>query len=74
MANAPSTPITPMLLKVEEVAQLLRTTPKAVYTMVERHQLPGACRIGRRLLFSQQALVAWLLEKSGASSPRGDRR
>ena len=64
----------PYLLTVAEVADLLRTSPKAIYTMVERGQLPGVHRIGRRLLFGQAALVAWLTEKSGTPSPEGQRR
>lgn len=65
----------PMLLTVSEVAEVLRTTNKAVYAMVERGQLAGTVRrIHRRVLFDQAALVAWLSETSGAPSPEGDRR
>lgn len=39
------------LLTVAEVAALMRTTPKAVYLKVDRGQLPGVVREGRRLLF-----------------------
>jgi excisionase family DNA binding protein len=39
-----------MLLTADEVAELLRTSRKAVYAMVERGQLPGVRRVGRRLL------------------------
>lgn len=67
--TANAVPPTPMLLTVEDVARLLRTTPKAIYTMVSRGQLPGVCRIGRRLLFGQATLLAWLSEKSGTPSP-----
>jgi len=38
------------LLTVDETAKLLRTTPKAIYTMIERNQLPGVVRLGRRVL------------------------
>lgn len=38
------------LLKPEEVAALLRTSLKAVYTMAERGKLPGAIKVGTRLL------------------------
>lgn len=62
----------PRLLTVAEVAEALRTTTKAIYTMVERDQLPGVHRIGRRVLVSQPALVRWL-EERGAPSPRGAR-
>ena len=43
----------PALLTSGEVAELLRTTRKAVYAMVERRQIPGVVRLGRRLLFRQ---------------------
>jgi len=64
----------PFLLTVQEVAQLLRTTPKAVYTMAERAQLPGIVRVGRRLLFRRDRLLEYLRENSGTPSPEGDRR
>lgn len=67
--SANALPSVPVLLTVDDVAALLRTTPKAIYTMVSRGQLPGVCRIGRRLLFGQAALLAWLSEKSGTPSP-----
>ena len=58
----------PDLVTVPELAEGLRTSPKAVYTMVERNMLPGVVRIGRRLLFRRDALLQWLSE-SGAPSP-----
>jgi excisionase family DNA binding protein len=60
----------PALLTSGEVAELLRTTRKAVYAMVERRQLPGVIRVGRRVLFQQQALVDWLGQKSSPSLER----
>jgi excisionase family DNA binding protein len=59
----------PVLLTVAETAALLRTSRKAVYAMVERGQLPGVIRIGRRLLFRRDALVDWLDQKD-APSPK----
>ena len=56
-----------MFLTVAEVAALLRTTRKAVYAMVERGQLPGITRIGRRVLVRRQDLVDWLGQKRAAS-------
>ncbi len=60
----------PVLLDTAEVADVLRTTRKAVYAMVERGQLPGVIRVGRRVLFQQQALVDWLRQKSEPSLER----
>lgn len=49
----------PTYMTVAETAVLLRTTPKAVYVMVERGLLP-AVHLGRRLLFSRERLIAFL--------------
>jgi excisionase family DNA binding protein len=57
------------LLTVDEVAILLRTSRKAVYAMVERRQLAGVRRIGRRVLIDRDELLHWL-DHTCASSPR----
>ena len=63
-------PRTPVLLTPNEVAELLRTSRKAIYSMVERGQLPGIVRIGRRVLVREDALLDWLRQKSTASLER----
>ena len=60
----------PVLLTPCEVAELLRTTKKAIYSMIERAQLPGVVRIGRRVLIRQEALLDWLRQKSTPSLER----
>jgi excisionase family DNA binding protein len=55
------------LLTPIEVADLLRTSKKAIYAMVERRQLPGIVRIGRRVLVEEDALLDWLRQKSTPS-------
>ncbi len=61
-------PIDPHQLQTaDEVAALLRTTRKAVYAMVERGQLPGVTRIGRRVLFRSDVLLDWLRQQSAPS-------
>ncbi|MEQ1908016.1 MAG: helix-turn-helix domain-containing protein [Vicinamibacterales bacterium] len=57
----------PALLTSGEVAELLRTSRKAVYAMAERAQVPGVVRINRRLLFREDALLDWLRQKSKPS-------
>ena len=57
----------PNLLTPVEVANVLRTTKKAIYAMVERAQLPGVVRIGRRVLVREDALLDWLRQKSTPS-------
>jgi excisionase family DNA binding protein len=63
----------PVLLTVDDVAQLLRTTNRAIYAMIERRQLPGIVRIGRRVLFRTTDLLDWLNQKS-APSQRSEQR
>ena len=63
----------PSFLTAVETADLLRTTPKAVYSMAGRGQLPGVTRIGRRVLVRADLLLDWLDERR-APSPEGGRR
>lgn len=53
----------PVLMTVGEVASLLRTTPRAIYAMVERRQLPGIVRVGRRVLIRSDDLLHSLGQK-----------
>jgi excisionase family DNA binding protein len=57
----------PVLLTPTEVAALLRTSRKAIYAMVERAQLPGVVRIGRRVLVREDTLLDWLGQKRAPS-------
>lgn len=50
----------PTYLKPDEAALLLRTSRKAIYSMIERRQMPGVCRIGRRVLIKRADLVDFL--------------
>jgi excisionase family DNA binding protein len=58
------------LLTPDDVASLLRTSRKAIYAMVERGQLPGIVRIGRRVLLREAELIEWLRQKSHAVAGR----
>jgi excisionase family DNA binding protein len=57
----------PILLTADEAAELLRTTRRAIYAMVERGQLPGVVRVRRRLLLRTDALLNWLEQKCAQS-------
>jgi excisionase family DNA binding protein len=63
----------PLLLTVDETASLLRTTRKAIYALIERGQLPGVTRLGRRVLILRSELLEWLCEKR-TTSPGRNRR
>ena len=64
-ANHPARGV-PILLTPDEVAGHLRTSKKAIYAMIERKQLPGIVRIGRRVLIREDAMLDWLGQKSHA--------
>jgi len=53
-----------LLITVAEVGTLLRTSRKAIYTMIERGQLPGVVRINRRVLVDRAVLLNWVRQKS----------
>ena len=60
----------PEFLVPQEVADMLRTSRPAIYAMVERRQLPGVTRIGRRILIQRAALLDWLDQKRTPSLRR----
>ncbi len=62
----------PVFLTPEEAAALLRTTRKAIYVKIERCQLPGVTRLGRRVLIRTSSLLEFLDQQS--SSLREDQR
>jgi len=57
----------PILLTADEAAELLRTTRRAIYAMIERGQLPGVVRVRRRVLLRTDALLHWLNQKCAPS-------
>jgi excisionase family DNA binding protein len=50
----------PLLLTADEVASLLRTSRVAVYSMIDRGQLPGVIKIGRRVRVERDVLLQFL--------------
>lgn len=64
----------PELLTLDEAAAFLRTTRLAVLRMVQRAQLPGVVRLGRRILIRAPDLRAHVgllpCEPSNGSRPR----
>ena len=58
----------PVLLTVDEAADLLRTTKRAICAMIERRQLPGVIRVRRRVLLRADDLLN-LVDQTRAPSP-----
>ena len=58
----------PIYLTVDEVAELLRTTRKAIYVKIERRQLPGVRKIGKRILIRSAVLLQWIEDQQVAQS------
>ena len=57
----------PVLLTVDEAADLLRTSRRAIYAMAARRLLPGVVRIRRRVLVRTADLLHWLDQKRASS-------
>jgi excisionase family DNA binding protein len=55
----------PYFLTPMEAAALLRTSRKAVYCMIERRQLAGVVRVGRRVLVRRDVLLRSLDKNRG---------
>lgn len=65
----------PRLLTIDEVADLLRTSRKAIYAKICRGALPGVVRLPRRLLVDRALLLEWIDEKRAVSlSTRGEQQ
>jgi excisionase family DNA binding protein len=63
----------PLYLTADEAAEVLRTTRKAVYAMVERKRLPGVRKIGKRLLIRSEILLQWIDQQDAPSQERSVR-
>jgi len=55
-----NTDIEPATLKIPEAAKLLGIGRQTAYELVARGQLPGAHRLGRRIVVSRKALLDFL--------------
>jgi excisionase family DNA binding protein len=49
-------------VNVEEAAKILGIGRQTAYTLASRGELPGALRLGRRIVVSKQALARFLLQ------------
>ena len=65
----------PRFLTIDETAEILRTTRRAIYARIRRGDFPGVVRISRRILIDANALLHWLDERRGPSpNLEGDQR
>lgn len=53
----------PQFLTVEEVAELLRVSPRSVYDWVSQRQIPFH-KAGRRTIFLLDEILKWTNERS----------
>lgn len=59
------------VMDVDEVAEFLRVDRKTVYDYAARGEIPSR-RLGKRILFSRTALMAWLGSCKVAARGNGD--
>lgn len=50
----------PIVLKLEEAANLLRVSEAAMYAMIERNKIGGLSKIGRSIFFMRDVFLEWL--------------
>lgn len=55
-----------ILISSDEAAALLGITRRALAKRVERHQVPGVCRVGRRIQFNKAKLLSGLDRRTRA--------
>ena len=67
--NASAAAVAGEVIGADEVARFLGVNRKTVYDAANRGQLPSR-RLGRRLLFSRSAVLAWLQCKGSSERPR----
>lgn len=63
----------PFLLTADDLAEILRTSRKAVYTMIERGLVPGVVRFGRRVLIRRDSLIDLICQESTPSQEGRER-
>jgi len=63
-----STSDLPTVLKVDELAELLRLSRNTVYESIQRGEIPGVRRVGRCIVISRDAVLDWLSQ--GCASPQ----
>lgn len=56
-------------LTIDELAQYLRTTERAIRRWRERGTCPPAARVGARLLFERSDIDAWVTSRREESAP-----
>jgi excisionase family DNA binding protein len=59
------------VMTAKEVADLLRVNIKTVYEAAKRNNIPCR-RMGRRVLFSRRAIMAWLREQGHVTLERSN--
>ncbi len=59
------------LMTTEEVAELCRTTPAGIANMRYRGNGPRGVRAGKRILYPESEVVAWLERGADPVRPRG---
>ena len=57
-------------MKVEEAAKYLGISRQMAYDLVRQGELPGARKLGGRIIVSREVLERWLLEE--IHSPRSE--
>jgi excisionase family DNA binding protein len=60
------------VMTARQVAALLHVSPKTVYDLVQRRQIPGWRRVGRQIRFHRDVVLQWLRRGGVDPDPGSD--
>lgn len=71
---APHHPRLASMLNVQEVATILRCSPRTVYRLADARKMPSPCRLGALVRWPCSVIERWIAEGCPAGAPRRQRR
>lgn len=50
------------LITIDQAAQLLQLTKPTIYSKHSKGEIPGICKVGKKLFFEKDVLIQWIKE------------
>jgi excisionase family DNA binding protein len=50
------------LISIDQAAELLQLTKPTIYSKHSKGELPGVCKVGKKLFFEKDVLINWIKE------------
>ena len=49
-------------ISIDQAAELLQLTKPTIYSKHSKGELPGVCKVGKKLFFEKDVLISWIKE------------